>query len=152
MRAAATRPEIEVYDVGQLYNLQQLVKDGLLEPPFNLQFVLGVVGANAAEPDQLIHMLRTAERLFGQGTFTWSAAGVGYPGEFNLAAMSLMLGGNVRVGLEDNLRVRRRESASSNVDLVRKVADLAAMFDREPATPDEARQQLGLKGADAVAF
>jgi uncharacterized protein (DUF849 family) len=152
MRAAATRPEIEVYDVGQLYNLQQLVKDGLLEPPFNLQFVLGVLGANAAEPDQLIHMLRTAERLFGQGTFTWSAAGVGYPGEFNLAAMSLMLGGNVRVGLEDNLRVRRRESASSNVDLVRKVADLAAMFDREPATPDEARQQLGLKGADAVAF
>ncbi|MGH3316028.1 MAG: 3-keto-5-aminohexanoate cleavage protein [Nocardioidaceae bacterium] len=152
MREAATRPEIEVYDVGQLYNLQQLVKDGLLEPPFNLQFVLGVLGANAAEPDQLIHMLRTAERLFGQDTFTWSAAGVGYPGEFNLAALSLMLGGNVRVGLEDNLRVRRRESATSNLDLVEKVVDLAALFDREPATPDEARQRLGLKGADAVAF
>jgi uncharacterized protein (DUF849 family) len=152
MREAATRPEIEVYDVGQLYNLQQLVKDGLLEPPFNLQFVLGVLGANAAEPDQLIHMLRTAERLFGQDTFTWSAAGVGYPGEFNLAALSLMLGGNVRVGLEDNLRVRRRESASSNLDLVKKVVDLAALFDRAPATPDETRQRLGLKGADAVAF
>ncbi|HSE70318.1 MAG TPA: 3-keto-5-aminohexanoate cleavage protein [Nocardioidaceae bacterium] len=152
MRESDTRPEIEVYDVGQLFNLQQLVKDGLLEPPFNLQFVLGVLGANAAEPDQLIHMLRTAERLFGDDAFTWSAAGVGYPGEFNMAALSLMLGGNVRVGLEDNLRVRHREPAGSNVDLVEKVVSLAALFDREPATPDEARHRLGLKGADAVAF
>lgn len=152
MREADTRPEIEVYDVGQLFNLKQLIKDGLLEPPFNLQFVLGVLGANAAEPDQLIHMLRTAQRLFGEDAFTWSAAGVGYPGEFSMAALSLMLGGNVRVGLEDNLRVRRRESAGSNVDLVEKVVSLAALFDRDPATPEEARQRLGLKGTDAVAF
>lgn len=152
MKESGTRPEIEVYDVGQLFNLQQLIKDGLLEPPFNLQFVLGVLGANAAEPDQLLHMLRTAQRLFGAEEFTWSAAGVGYPGEFNMAALSLMLGGNVRVGLEDNLRVRRRESAVSNVDLVEKAVALAALFDREPATPDEARQRLGLKGAEAVAF
>lgn len=152
MREAETRPEIEVYDVGQLYNLRQLVKDEVLEPPFNLQFVLGVLGANAAEPDQLLHMLRTAERIFGPDSFTWSAAGVGYPGEFNLAALSLMLGGNVRVGLEDNLRVRRDETADSNVALVEKVVELAAMFDRTPATPDEARRRLGLKGADGVAF
>ncbi|MCV7066140.1 3-keto-5-aminohexanoate cleavage protein [Mycolicibacterium farcinogenes] len=152
MRQAQTRPEIEVYDVGHIYNLEQLVKDGVLEPPFNLQFVLGVLGANAAEPDQLIHMLRTAERVFGRDSFTWSAAGVGYRGEFSLAALSLTLGGNVRVGLEDNLRVTRTENGSSNAQLVQKVAQLAALFDRAPATPAEARRYLGLKGAEAVAF
>jgi uncharacterized protein (DUF849 family) len=146
MRDAGTRPEIEVYDVGQLYNLRQLIRDEVLEPPFNLQFVLGVLGANACEPDQLLHMLRTAERLFGPGSFTWSAAGVGYPGEFNMVGLSLMLGGNVRVGLEDNLRVRRSQAAASNVDLVSKAVDLARMFDREPATPQETRDRLGLKG------
>jgi uncharacterized protein (DUF849 family) len=152
MRESGTRPEIEIYDVGQLFNLQQLIREGLLQPPFNLQFVLGVLGANAAEPDQLVHMLRTAERLFGRDAFTWSGAGVGYPGEFNLAALSLMMGGNVRVGLEDNLRVRRRAAAGSNADLVRKVVTMAELFDREPASPAEARERLGLKGADAVAF
>lgn len=152
MRQSETRPEIEVYDVGHIYNLEQLVKGGVLEPPFNLQFVLGVLGANAAEPDQLIHMLRTAERVFGRDAFTWSAAGVGYRGEFGLAALSLILGGNVRVGLEDNLRITRTENATSNAQLVRKAVDLAATFDRAPATPDEARQFLGLKGAAAVGF
>ena len=152
MRQAGTRPEIEVYDVGQLFNLQQLVKEELLAPPFNIQFVLGVLGANAAEPDQLIHMLRTAERLFGRDAFTWSAAGVGYPGEFDLVALSLMLGGNVRVGLEDNLRVRRSEQAKSNAALVDKAVELARLMDRSPATPAEAREQLGLKGQDAVGF
>ncbi|MBU8828129.1 3-keto-5-aminohexanoate cleavage protein [Mycolicibacterium goodii] len=152
MRQSDTRPEIEVYDVGHIYNLEQLVSDGVLEPPFNLQFVLGVLGANAAEPDQLIHMLRTAERVFGRESFTWSAAGVGYRGEFGLAALSLILGGNVRVGLEDNLRITRTENATSNAQLVRKAVDLAATFDRTPATPDEARRFLGLKGAAAVGF
>lgn len=152
MAECETRPEIEVYDVGQLFNLRQLIKDGVLTPPFNLQFVLGVLGANSAEPDQLIHMLRTAERLFGRDAFTWSAAGVGYRGEFDMAAMALMLGGNVRVGLEDNLRIGRTRRATSNAELVTKAVQLAEHFDRVPATPDEARAHLGLKGADAVAF
>ena len=152
MKDAGTKPEIEVYDVGQLFNLRQLVKDGVLEPPFNLQFVLGVLGGTMAEPDQLMHLLRTAERVFGADAFTWSAAGVGYPGEFHMAALSLMLGGNVRVGLEDNLRVRRREQAATNADLVAKAVALAEMFDRTPATPDEARAELGLKGTDDLAF
>jgi uncharacterized protein (DUF849 family) len=147
MDAAGTRPEIEIYDVGHLFNLRQLIKDGVLAPPFNLQFVLGVLGANMFEPDQLIHMLRTAERLFGASNFTWSAAGVGYPGEFQLAALSMMLGGNVRVGLEDNLRLRRRDMAKSNRDLVEKAVELAALFDRIPATPAEARTHLNLKGS-----
>lgn len=152
MEESETRPEIEIYDVGQLFNLRQLIKDGVLRPPFNLQFVLGVLGANAAEPDQMIHMLRTAERLFGQDGFTWSVAGVGYPGEFNMAALSLMLGGNVRVGLEDNLRLSPTVSAVANADLVAKVVELAKYFDRTPASPTEARHRLGLKGARAVAF
>jgi len=152
MDAAGTRPEIEIYDVGHLFNLRQLIKDGVLSPPFNLQFVLGVLGANMVEPDQLIHMLRTAERLFGMGSFTWSAAGVGYPGEFQLAALGLTLGGNIRVGLEDNLRVRRRDMAKSNGDLVEKAVELAALFDRTPASPDEARAHLGLKGSADTDF
>ncbi len=152
MDAAGTRPEIEIYDVGHLFNLRQLIKEGVLSPPFNLQFVLGVLGANMVEPDQLIHMLRTAERLFGMGSFTWSAAGVGYPGEFQLAALGLTLGGNIRVGLEDNLRVRRRDMAKSNGDLVEKAVELAALFDRTPASPAEARAHLGLKGSDDTDF
>jgi uncharacterized protein (DUF849 family) len=152
MAEAGTRPEIEIYDVGHLFNLRQLIKDGVLAPPFNLQFVLGVLGANMVEPDQLLHMLRTAERLFGVGNFTWSAAGVGYPGEFQLAALGLMLGGNIRVGLEDNLRVRRRDMAKTNSDLVEKAVELAALFDRTPASPAEARAYLGLKGSDDTDF
>ncbi len=151
MRVAQAKPEIELYDVGQLYNLRHLVSRDLLDTPLHLQFVLGVLGANAAELDQLVHMLRTAQRLLGDD-FTWSAAGVGYPGEFHLVAASLMLGGQVRVGLEDNLRVRRDARARSNVDLVDKAVELARLFDREPATPDEARKLLGLKGAGAVGF
>ncbi len=152
MDAAGTRPEIEIYDVGHLFNLRQLIKDGVLAPPFNLQFVLGVLGANMVEPDQLIHMLRTAERLFGVGNFTWSAAGVGYPGEFQLAALGLMLGGNIRVGLEDNLRVRRRDMAKTNGDLVEKAVELAELFDKTPASPAEAREYLGLKGSADTDF
>ncbi|MDP8978384.1 MAG: 3-keto-5-aminohexanoate cleavage protein [Actinomycetota bacterium] len=151
MRAARAKPEIELYDVGHLYNLRHLVARDLLDTPLHLQFVLGVLGANDAELDQLVHMLRTAQRLLGDD-FTWSSAGVGYPGEFHLVAASLMLGGQVRVGLEDNLRVRRDARARSNVDLVDKAVELARLFDREPATPDEARKLLGLKGAGAVGF
>jgi uncharacterized protein (DUF849 family) len=98
-----------------------------------------------------MHMRRTATELFGDD-YTWSAAGVGYPAEFHLAAMCLMLGGNVRVGLEDNLRVSGGKRADSNAELVEKAVALGAMFDREPATPDEAREALGLKGRTAVAF
>jgi uncharacterized protein (DUF849 family) len=99
----------------------------------------------------MMHMRRTATELFGDD-YTWSAAGVGYPAEYHLAAMCLMLGGHVRVGLEDNLRVRRDKRAESNAELIEKAVALADLFDREPATPDEARQMFGLKGRAAVAF
>ena len=150
LREADTQPEIEIYDLGQLFNLQRMVSEGHLLPPFSLQFVLGVLGGAAAEADQLLHLLRTAERLFGAESFTWAAAGVGYPGQFALAALCMSLGGNVRVGLEDNLRVRRRQQASSNSELVDKVVALADLFDLEPASPAEARQHLRLKGRNLV--
>jgi uncharacterized protein (DUF849 family) len=144
-REAGTKPEYEVYDVGHLYNLSHLADQGLLDFPFHVQFVLGVLGANAATIEQLVHMRRTAASLFGEERFTWSAAGVGYPGQFHMAAAALMLGGHMRVGLEDNLRVTAERRASSNAELVEKAIRLAPLLDRTPAGPDEARAILGLR-------
>jgi uncharacterized protein (DUF849 family) len=142
-RAAGTKPEYEVYDVGHLYNLRHLADAGLVDFPLHLQFVLGVLGANAANLEQLVHMHRTATSLFGSD-FTWSAAGVGYPAEFHLAAASLMMGGHVRVGLEDNLRVTLDRRAESNAELVEKVLTLAPLLDREPVGARGAREILGI--------
>ncbi|MGH3147560.1 MAG: 3-keto-5-aminohexanoate cleavage protein, partial [Rubrobacter sp.] len=150
-REAGAKPELEAYDVGHLYNIKYLLDRDLLDAPVHIQFVLGVMGANAATIEQLLHMRRTATELFGDN-YTWSAAGVGYPAEYHLVAMCLMLGGHVRVGLEDNLRVSRGKRADSNAELVDKAVALAGMFDREPATPDEAREAFSLKGRAAVAF
>jgi len=150
-RESGAKPELEAYDVGHLYNIKYLVDKDLLDTPVHVQFVLGVMGANAATIDQFMHMRRTAMDLFGED-FTWSAAGVGYPAEYHLAATCLMLGGHVRVGLEDNLRVSRAKRAETNAELVEKAVALAAIFDREPATPDEAREAFGLKGRSAVTF
>jgi len=144
-REAGTKPELETYDVGHLYNVAHLLEQGLLDAPLHIQFVLGVLGANAATLEQLLHMRRTATELFGAGGYTWSAAGVGYPGEFHLAAASLMLGGHVRVGLEDNLRLDLERRAESNAELVEKAMTLVPLLDREPATADEARAILGLQ-------
>jgi len=144
-REAGTKPELETYDVGHLYNVAHLLEQELLDPPLHIQFVLGVLGANAATLEQLLHMRRTANDLFGAGAYTWSAAGVGYPGEFHLAATALMLGGHVRVGLEDNLRLDVERRAASNPELVEKAMTLAPLLDREPATADEARAILGLR-------
>lgn len=143
-RHAGTKPEFECYDVGHIYNLRHLADHGLVDFPLHLQFVLGVLGANAATIEQFVHMHQTASLLFGQDGYTWSAAGIGYPAQFHLAATALMLGGNVRVGLEDNLRVSRTARASSNAELVEKAVALARLLDRTPASPDEARQALGL--------
>jgi uncharacterized protein (DUF849 family) len=146
-REAKTKPEYEAYDVGHLYNLHHLAEQGLVDFPLHVQFVLGVLGANAASLEQLLHMHRTAVSLFGEERFTWSAAGVGYPGQFHLAAAALMLGGHMRVGLEDNLRVSIDERAGSNAALVEKALKLAPLLDRAPAGADKARALLGL-GAD----
>jgi uncharacterized protein (DUF849 family) len=142
-REGGAKPEYEVYDVGHLYNLRHLADEGLVDFPLHIQFVLGVLGANAATIEQLVHMRRTAISLFGT-EFTWSAAGVGYPAEFHLAAAALMMGGHVRVGLEDNLRVTMDRRAASNAELVEKAMTLAPLLDREPVGAAEAREILGI--------
>jgi uncharacterized protein (DUF849 family) len=143
-REAGTKPEYECYDVGHLHNLAHLAEAGRVDFPLHIQFVLGVLGANAATMEQLVHMHRTATGLFGD-RFTWSAAGVGYPAEFHLAAASLVMGGHIRVGLEDNLRVERDRRAGSNAELVEKALTLARLLDREPANARETRELLGLR-------
>ena len=143
-RESGTKPEFEAYDVGHIYNLLHLLEAGLVETPLHLQFVLGVLGANGAAPEQLVHMWQTARSLLGADTFTWSVAGIGYPGEFHLGAVALVLGGHFRVGLEDNLRVTLSKRAESNAQLVEKAAALATMLDREVATPAQARTALGI--------
>lgn len=140
--SAGTKPEYEVYDVGHLYNLAHLAEQGFVRFPVHIQFVLGVLGGNQAELHHLQHMVRTAGDLFGAEGMTWSAAGVGYPAEFHLAACALMLGGHVRVGLEDNLRIRLGEPATSNAQLVEKAVTLAELLDRELVGPDGAREIL----------
>jgi uncharacterized protein (DUF849 family) len=142
-REAGTKPEYEVYDVGHLYNLAHLADAGLVDAPIHLQFVLGVLGANAATLEQLVHMHRTAVSLFSE--FTWCTAGVGYPAEFHLAAAALTMGGHMRVGLEDNLRVELDRRAASNAELVEKAMTLARLLDRTPAGAGEARDLLGLR-------
>jgi uncharacterized protein (DUF849 family) len=151
MKEKNVKPEFEAYDVGHLNNLKFMEKSGLVEPPYWIQFVLGVLGGLEATPEALMTMLQTADRLIGPENYRWSVIGVGYPMEFNMAAMGIILGGHVRVGLEDNIFVRRGELAT-NVSLVEKVKRIASEFEREIATPDEAREILGLKGLDAVNF
>ena len=151
MQEKNVTPEFEASDVGHLYNLKFMEKSGFVEPPYWIQFVLGVLGGLAATPADLITMIQTADRLFGPENYRWSVIGVGYPMEFNMAAMGIMMGGHVRVGLEDNIFVQRGVLAT-NVDLVEKVKRLAVEFDREIATPEEARAMLTLKGLDNVNF
>jgi uncharacterized protein (DUF849 family) len=145
-RQAGTKPEYEVYEPGHLYNLRHLADQGLVDFPLHVQFVLGVLGASAASLPALMHMHATAVSLFGPANFTWSAAGVGYPAQFHLAASALLLGGHVRVGLEDNMRVTAERRAASNAELVEKAMTLAPLLDREPAGADAARELLGLTG------
>lgn len=150
-RDSQTKPEMEVYDLGHLYNLDYLVSQGFMSPPLHMQFVMGVLGGVRGTPEDLTYLVRKAEGLFGKGNFTWSVIGVG-AAEINLSTMAIHMGGHVRVGLEDNIYIKRGELAKSNAQLVEKVVGLAATLDREIATPDEARRLLGVKGKDKVDF
>lgn len=151
MKKHEVRPEFEAYDIGHLHNLKFLEKQGLVKAPYWIQFVLGVLVAISASPESLLMMKNTADQLFGAENYRWSVIGVGYPHEFNMAAMAIIMGGHVRVGLEDNLFVRRRELAA-NVQLVEKVVRLATELEREIASPEEVREMLNLKGVDAVNY
>jgi uncharacterized protein (DUF849 family) len=148
-KEADTKPEIEVYDLGMINNVAHLVENGHLETPVYLQFVLGILGGAPASIDTLSYLVRTAESAFG--SLEWSVCGAGRA-EIPLCTLALLLGGNVRVGLEDNMYLERGLMAKSNGELVAKIVRIARELGREPATPDEARRILGLKGMQAVAF
>jgi uncharacterized protein (DUF849 family) len=145
------RPSLECYDVGHLYNLQHCVERGLVEPPLHLEFVLGINGGIGADAENLAVMKQTADRLFGDD-YSFSTIGAG-SAEFPLVTQAISMGGHARVGLEDNLYISRGDLAESNADLVAKAADLAyEVAGREPASAEEVRDFLGLKGAAATAF
>jgi uncharacterized protein (DUF849 family) len=146
-----TRPELEIYDVGHLYNLDHLVRTGKMSPPLHLQFVMGVLGGIRGTPEDLAYLETKARLLFGRENFTWSVIGVG-AAEINLSTMAIHMGGHVRVGLEDNIYIKKGVLAKSNAELVEKIVRLAGMLNREVATADDARQLLNLKGKDKVDF
>ncbi len=147
-----TKPEFELYDVGHLYNLQFLIRRGIIKFPVWLQFVTGILGGIGANVDEVVHMKQTADRLLGADNYIWSVIGAGYPAEFNLATLGIIMGGHARVGLEDNIFVEKGVLAKSNAELVEKVVRIARELGREIATPDEARRILGLKGKDKVNY
>ena len=145
-----TRFEFECYDIGHLYNLAHFADRGLVEPPFFVQSVFGILGGIGTHPEDVAHMRRTADRLFGSD-YRWSVLGAG-ASQLRIAAQAAALGGNIRVGLEDSIWAGKGVLAESNVDqvvLVRKVIEGLGM---QAASPDEARQILSLKGRDQVNF
>lgn len=142
--------EHECYDVGHLYNLKFCMDTGMFKPPVFIQFVLGILGGIGADLDNLVFMKRTADRLFGDG-YRWSVLGAG-ASQMDLAVAASTMGGNVRVGLEDSLLIRRGQLASSNAEQVLKVKRMLEDHGLEIATPAEAREMLSLKGADQTRF
>lgn len=142
------RFEFECYDVGHLYNLAHVVDKGLARPPFFIQAIFGILGGIGADVDNLSHMVSIADKLFGDDYYL-SAFGAGRH-QLTFAAASALMGGNVRVGLEDNLYLGRGELAKNNAEQVAKVAQVLTGLGHEIATPDEARQLLALKGRDHV--
>jgi uncharacterized protein (DUF849 family) len=152
MKANNTKSEHEAYDVGHLYNMAFFIKEGLIEVPLWVQFVTGILGAIGSDLENIMYMKQTADRLFGIGNYQWSVIGAGYPAEFNVATLAIMMGGHVRVGFEDNIFISRGVLAKSNAELVEKAVRIAKELGREIATPDEARSILGLKGKDKVNY
>ena len=149
-KAGGTRFEFECYDVGHLYTLQYFLEKGLVKPPLFVQTVFGLRGAMGAHVEDLLHQKRTADRLFGND-YHWSVLAAGKH-QIPIATMASLMGGNVRVGLEDSLYIGRGQLARSNADQVRKIRRILHELGIEIASPDEARQMLGLKGADQVNF
>ena len=145
-----TRFEIECYDIGHLYTLAHFVERGLVKPPFFVQSVFGLLGGIGPHPEDVIHMKRTADRLFGSD-YRWSVLGAGR-NQLPIAAMAAAMGGNVRVGLEDSLWIGAGKLAESNAQQVRAARQIIEGLGLEIASPDEARAILALKGADKVNF
>ncbi len=144
------RFEFECYDVGHLYNLAHMVDRGFVEPPFFIQTIFGILGGIGADPAHLLHMRETANKLFG-ADYQWSVLAAGRH-QMSFVTQAAILGGNVRVGLEDSLYIGAGELAKSNADQVAKIKRIIEDLSLEVATPTEARDMLKLKGGDRVAF
>jgi len=145
-----TRFEIECYDIGHLYTAAHFLDRGVVKPPLFIQSVFGILGGIGAHPEDVMHMRRTADRLFGD-QYLWSVLGAGR-NQMSVAALSAAVGGHVRVGLEDSLWDGPGRLADSNAAQVRRVRSILDGLSLEIATPDEARQMLQLKGRGAVGF
>jgi uncharacterized protein (DUF849 family) len=146
-----TRFEFECYDLGHLYNLAHFIDEGLVKPPFFIQSIYGILGGMGPDPENLSVMRTTADRLFGRENYHFSILGAGRH-QMTLLTVGAILGGNVRVGLEDSLYLGRGQLATSNADQVRKIRRILEELSYEIATPDEAREMLALKGADKTLF
>ncbi len=145
-----TRFEFECYDVGHLYTLAHFVDAGLAKTPLFIQMIFGIMGGIGADIDNLVHMKRVADRLFGDD-YVWSVLGAGRH-QIPFCTQSVLMGGNVRVGLEDSLSIGPGVLAKSNAEQVAKIRRIIEELSMEVATPEEARQMLALKGANNVAF
>ena len=150
MSGNGTKFEFECYDVGHLYNLAHMLDRKLVTPPLFVQTVFGILGGIGPHPEDVLHMRRTADRLFGDA-YQWSVLGAGR-NQMPVAAMAAAMGSHVRVGLEDSLWIGPGKFAESNAAQVRKVRQILEGLGLELATPDEARALLALKGGDQVGF
>lgn len=144
-----TKPEFEIYDAGMVNNLAVLIQRGHIKRPVYLQFVMGVLGGITPSPENLMFLLDYARRLIGEFEFSVCVAG---RAQFPICTQSVLLGGHCRVGLEDNLYLEKGQLAKSNAEQVDKMGRIIRELGSEPATPDEARQILGLKGLNRVNF
>jgi len=145
-----TRFEFECYDVGHLYNLAHFADRQIVKPPFFVQCIFGILGGIGADPDNLMHMRSAADKLFGRDYYLSILAAGRH--QFPFVTMGAILGGNVRVGLEDNLYIGKGELASSNADQVSKIRRILEELSLEIATPDDARRMLETKGPGRTAF
>ena len=145
------RFEFECYDMGHLYNLAHFVDRGLVKPPFFVQTIFGILGGIGADIENLTHMRRIANKLFGEENYEWSILAAGRH-QMSFVTTGAILGGNVRVGLEDSLYIGKGQLATSNAEQVTKIRRIIEDLSLEVATPAEARERLALKGGDQVGF
>jgi len=144
------RFEFECYDISHLYNLAHFAERGLVKPPFFVQSVFGLLGGIGTHPEDVMHMKRTADRLFGKD-YRWSVLGAG-ANQFRIATQAVSMGGNIRVGIEDSIWIARGKLAETNAQQVMKARSIIEGLGLEIATADEARELLSLKGGDRVNF
>ncbi|NIJ37641.1 uncharacterized protein (DUF849 family) [Sphingopyxis panaciterrae] len=149
MGSEGSKFEHECYDVGHLYNLAYFVNQGLVKAPFFIQFIFGIMGGIGPDLDNLMFMKQTADRLFGAENYHWSVLAAGRH-QMPFITQAALMGGNVRVGLEDSLFIEPGKLAGSNAEQVAKAVRILGEMGLTPATPDEARAMLGLKGKAAV--